>query len=249
VRRRSLGATDRLDQVDRGTLAVVIPAWNAERYLGEAIESVLGQTVPVDSIVVVDDGSTDATAAVARRYPSVRLIQQAHAGAGAARNRGVVATDEALLAFLDADDVWVPHKLACQLPRLEEPGVGAVFGLLKNFLSPDVADVLGGMEFERRALRGFSASALVLPRVEWEQVGPFATGESLTDWVDWYLRLVESDNEVAVVGEIVVHRRIHGGNQTMRDPQARVAYARLVKDALDRRRRYATEQPVGQWRR
>jgi glycosyltransferase involved in cell wall biosynthesis len=226
----------------------VIPAWNAERYLGEAIESVLDQSAPVDSIVVVDDGSTDATAAVARRYPSVRLVQQAHSGAGAARNQGVTATDEELLAFLDADDVWVPHKLERQLPRLEEPGVGAVFGRLENFLSPDVADVFGGMEFERRALRGFSPSTLVVPRVEWEQVGPFATGEPLTDWIDWYLRLIERDTEIAVVDDVVAHRRIHGGNQSMRDPQARVAYPRLVKDALDRRRRNATEQPVGQWR-
>lgn len=220
----------------RRSLAVVIPAWNAERYLGEAIESVLGQTVPVDTILVVDDGSTDATAAVARRYPAVRLVQQVNAGAGAARNRGVAATDEALLAFLDADDVWLPHKLEQQLPLLDEPGVGAVFGLVQNFLSPDVADALADLEFERRPLRGFVPSALVLARAEWEQVGPFATGVPLTDWVDWYLRLVERDARVAVVDEVVARRRVHGKNQTMLDPDARVAYVRSVKAALDRRR-------------
>ena len=225
----------------------MIPAWNAERYLGEAIESVLGQTVPVDSIVVVDDGSTDTTVAVARRYPSVRVIQQAHAGAGAARNRGVTDTTEARLAFLDADDIWAPRKLEHQLPRLEEPGVDVVFGLVQNFLSPDMADELDRIDFERRPLRGFSPSALVVSRVAWEHVGPFATGEPLTDWVDWYLRLQERDIGVAVVGEVVVHRRVHGGNETMRDPLARTAYVRLVKHALDRRRRQATQPPVGSW--
>ncbi len=141
-----------MERTARRSLAVVIPAWNAERYLAEAIESVLGQTVPVDTILVVDDGSTDDTAAVARRYPEVRLVQQANAGAGAARNRGVAATDEALLAFLDADDVWLPHKLERQLPHVEERGFGAVFGLVQNFVSPDVADALADLEFERRPL-------------------------------------------------------------------------------------------------
>ncbi len=215
---------------------MVIPAWNAERYLGEAIQSALAQTVPPDTVVVVDDGSTDGTAAVARSYPGVRLVQQPHAGAGAARNRGVAATDEALLAFLDADDVWLPHKLEQQLPHLDDPRVAAVFGLVQNFLSPDMADELADLEFERRALRGFAASALVLPRSEWEQVGPFATGAPLTDWVDWFLRLRERDAGVVVVDQIVARRRVHGANATMRDPEERVAYVRSVKAALDRRR-------------
>ena len=220
----------------RRAVAVVIPAWNVERYIGEAIESVLAQTAPADSIVVVDDGSTDSTAEIAGRYPTVRLLRQEHAGAGAARNRGAAATDEALLAFLDADDVWLPDKLEQQLPRLEEPGVGAVFGLVQNFLSPDVADVLGAMEFERRALPGYLASAAVVRRADWEQVGPFVT-EPVIDWAEWYLRLVERQTAIAVVDKVVARRRVHGGNQTMQPSQDRAAYVRIVKAALDRRHR------------
>ena len=111
-----------------------------------------------------------------------------------------------------------------------------MFGRVQNFLSPDAADVLGDMEFERRALAGYAPSALVLPRVEWEHVGPFATEGALTDWVDWYLRLVERDARIVVVDHVVARRRIHGANQTMRDPADRVAYVRSIKAALDRRR-------------
>jgi glycosyltransferase involved in cell wall biosynthesis len=227
-------------------LAVVIPAWNAARYLSEAIESVLAQTRCVSSIVVVDDGSHDGTADVARRYPQVRLIRQRHAGAGAARNRGVAACDEPILAFLDADDVWLPDKLEHQVGRLDEPGVDAVFGLVENFVSPDRAEALGPIDVERAPLAGPVPSALVVSRAAWARVGPFATDGPLTDWVDWYLRLVDGGAGIAVVDRVVVRRRVHGDNQTMREAHARQAYVHLVKASLDRRRgRGALERPVG----
>jgi glycosyltransferase involved in cell wall biosynthesis len=229
--------------VHTASLAVVIPAWNAERYLGEAIESVLAQDVRPRTIVVVDDGSTDGTADVARRYPGVRLVRQEHAGAGAARNTGLARCDEDVVAFLDADDVWLPAKLTLQLARLAEPGVDAVFGRVENFVSPDREAALAAVAFERRALSGFVPSALVTTRAVCEQVGPFATGEALTDWVDWYLRLVDGGAGIAVVDEVVVRRRVHGDNQTMREAGARTAYVRLVKASLDRRRAQVAHSP------
>lgn len=101
-------------------VSVVISAYNAAAYLGEAIESVLAQTRPADEIVVVDDGSTDATATVARGYANrgVRLVQQPNQGAGASRNRGIRETSGELLAFLDGDDLWLPQKLERQLAYL-----------------------------------------------------------------------------------------------------------------------------------
>jgi glycosyltransferase involved in cell wall biosynthesis len=231
--------------VQASSLAVVIPAWNAERYLGEALASVRAQTLRPRTVVVVDDGSTDGTAAVAARHPEVRLVRQANAGAGVARDRGLAACDEPLVAFLDADDVWAPEKLARQVPQLDRPGVDAVFARVENFLSPDRAAALAGVAFERGALAGFVPSALVTTRAVCEQVGPFASGGALTDWVDWYLRLVDGGARVEVVDEVLVRRRIHGENQTMREAGARQAYVRMVKASLDRRRRRAVdEEPV-----
>jgi GT2 family glycosyltransferase len=217
-------------------MAVVIPAWNCERYLGEAIESVLGQSVPVDKIVVVDDGSTDGTAAVASRYPAVRLIQQDHSGAGAARNHGVSECDEPLLAFLDADDVWLAHKVECQLECFQSPGVDAAFGLVENFLDPEAADGLIDLRFESRALPGYLPSTMVVTRAEFERVGPFATGAPLTDWVDWYLRLREGGARITAIDRIVTRRRVHGENTTLREAGELRTYVRLVKASMDRRR-------------
>ncbi|MGQ9606919.1 MAG: glycosyltransferase family 2 protein [Thermogutta sp.] len=101
---------------DRPTVSVVIPVWNAARYLPETLRSVLRQTRPPEEIVVVDDGSTDASAAVAEGFgPTVRVLRQENRGESAARNRGIEAARGEWIAFLDADDLWHPDKLARQL--------------------------------------------------------------------------------------------------------------------------------------
>jgi len=101
-------------------IAVVIPAYNAGRYVARAIDSVLAQTRPADQIIVVDDGSTDNTAeAVAAYRHEVRYIRQRNAGASAARNAGIEAAEREWIAFLDADDEWLPEKLQVQSEHLQ----------------------------------------------------------------------------------------------------------------------------------
>lgn len=100
-------------------ISVVIPAFNAESYLGRAINSVLAQQQPPEEIIVVDDGSTDGTAEVARSFGNrILFIRQANAGASVARNRGIEAASGEWIAFLDADDEWLPHKLRRQTEHL-----------------------------------------------------------------------------------------------------------------------------------
>jgi len=96
----------------------VIPVYNGERFLGNALDSALGQSRPPDEIIVVDDGSTDATAAVAARYGG-RIAYHRHENAGpaVARNRGIKAGCGDLVAILDADDLWHTDKLARQVAR------------------------------------------------------------------------------------------------------------------------------------
>jgi glycosyltransferase involved in cell wall biosynthesis len=100
-------------------ISVIIPAYNAAAWIGRAIDSVLGQTRAAEEVIVVDDGSTDATADRVRSYGErVRLIQQANAGVSAARNAGILAARNEWLAFLDADDEWLPDKLKIQTALL-----------------------------------------------------------------------------------------------------------------------------------
>ena len=95
--------------------SIIIPTYNRASYLGAAIDSVLGQMVPGDELIVVDDGSDDDTPAVLRKYGSrIAAIQGGHGGAGRARNLGIERARNDLVAFLDSDDRWFPHKLRIQ---------------------------------------------------------------------------------------------------------------------------------------
>jgi glycosyltransferase involved in cell wall biosynthesis len=116
-------------------ISVIIPVYNGAAFLEEAVESIRRQKVPVGEIVVVDDGSTDESVAIASRLGSdIRILSQANAGPAAARNRGIEMARHDVIAFLDADDLWPDDKLELQLPLLlEDPSVDMVLGLLEYF--------------------------------------------------------------------------------------------------------------------
>ncbi len=117
-------------------VAVVIPTYNRSDVLPEAVESVLGQSCPADEIVVVDDGSSDDTAAVMAPYVrgGVRYVRRPNGGNYAARNTGVALTRASLVAFLDDDDVWHPDKLERFVAFMgRQPAVSAVFSDVEKF--------------------------------------------------------------------------------------------------------------------
>lgn len=107
-------------------ITVVIPAYNAEYYLREAVESVNAQSLSVLETIVVDDGSTDGTATIAAKL-GTRVIRQDRAGISAARNAAMRAAKGEWIAFLDADDTWMPEKIAQQWQVTEHyPQIGII---------------------------------------------------------------------------------------------------------------------------
>ena len=110
-------------------ISIIIPCYNHAGYLGRAIESALLQTYQYREVIVVDDGSPEAAADVAARYPGVICLHQSHQGLAAARNTGIDASKGELLVFLDADDRLLPKALESGLECLRaHPGCGFVFG-------------------------------------------------------------------------------------------------------------------------
>jgi glycosyltransferase involved in cell wall biosynthesis len=185
----------------RPSVSVIVPTYDYARYLPRALDSVRAQSEPPFEIVVVDDGSTDETPAVLRRYADqVRVLRQPHRGPAAARNAGVAAARGDLVAFLDADDEWHRDKLARQVTLfMERPSVGAV-GCANQVIERDGA-VLRTRYFpnpshdpterlRQVALRerwvGSSCSGAVLPRRVLEDVGGFDERlDAAEDWDLW----------------------------------------------------------------
>ena len=110
-------------------VSAVIPAYNCAEYVSEAVQSVLDQDYPAKEVVVVNDGSTDGTLAVLRSFgAAIRIVDQKNSGPPVARNNGLLAARGDYIAFLDADDVWLPGKLSAQVAHMEaNPDVGTVF--------------------------------------------------------------------------------------------------------------------------
>jgi len=130
---------------DQPLISVVIPAYNAESWIHDAVNSVYDQTYSHWELIIVDDGSTDRTRAtcerlLARQKHKTRLVTQINSGVSASRNRGVSSASGEMIAFLDADDVWTPDKLSYQVDwLLSNPSVGAV-GCHFNIVSQDLTE-------------------------------------------------------------------------------------------------------------
>jgi glycosyltransferase involved in cell wall biosynthesis len=99
-------------------VSVIIPTFNREELIERAVLSVINQTYGSVEIIVVDDGSTDKTRAILRKYPEVKVIQQANQGVSKARNNGIINSKGEYIALLDSDDEWVPTKLEKQISYL-----------------------------------------------------------------------------------------------------------------------------------
>lgn len=205
------------------SVSVIIPTYNHAAFLAESLGSVFGQKLRPHEIVVVDDGSTDDTGEVLRVYEGrIRALRQSRRGVAAARNAGAAVASGALLAFLDADDAWLPEKLEQQVARLGTDseiglvhcGVAEVDGqgrLLRTRLDGMEGWVSREMLLFRRGVILGGGSAAVVPRAVFERVGGFDEGLSTSaDW-DLYYRIARR-YRVGFVPELLVRYRIHGGN-------------------------------------
>jgi glycosyltransferase involved in cell wall biosynthesis len=215
------------------SIATIIPAYNCERYLAEAIESVLAQNYRPLEIIVIDDGSTDDTAKIAKRFePAIQYCFQANGGIGSARNRGIGLAHSDFIAFLDADDLWPEGKLEHQMLAFHDNReIEAVFGLVQQFEQSS-----GGTTDVGALMTGQLASSMLIRRESFDRVGPFRTDIKLGEFVDWYMRASEKGLRSRMLAEVVLRRRIHDSNIGLRHRDSSSDYVRLLKNALDRRR-------------
>lgn len=222
----------------RPAVSVIIPVHNAERYLADCLASVHAQACGYAiEVIVVDDGSVDASAAIARSSPGVVCLSQPQRGPGAARNAGIAAAQGEYIAFLDADDLWPPGKLDLQLRALQRlPAAALVCGDCRQF---DANGAWPRTEFEAGRLGAaawgtdqcvpdayarllaenfITTGSVVARRTALQDVGGFAEDLRLVEDLELWLRIARR-HPIAWCGEICLLRRRHGAN-TSRDAES-----------------------------
>jgi glycosyltransferase involved in cell wall biosynthesis len=225
-------------------VSVIIPAYNVDAFIADAFASVAAQTRSVQEIIVIDDGSTDGTAAWLREMipndARLRVLRSDRLGPSGARNVGLEAATQSFIAFLDADDAWPHYKIERQMDR---------------FAAPDRPDVVSGLirrfhTFEKGALVPASSSqeliahanlgACLFRRKVFDSIGLFEEGLLHCEDVDLMFRLRESGFRLAIMREVMLYYRIRPGSltqSTTNEIQKELDALRALRLSIMRRRR------------
>jgi glycosyltransferase involved in cell wall biosynthesis len=234
------------DPALRSLVSVVIPCYRQAHFLPEAIESVLAQSYGQVEIVVVDDGSSDNVAAVARRFPGVRYVRQDNEGLSGARNTGLRETNGDCIVFLDADDVLLPDALAIGVQALvDHPECAFVFGHTQSFSDDGSPPTPYTPTFDGDYYESFLGGrcvtahhAVMYRRAAFEEVGVFDRTLDAAEDFDLYCRIAR-DYAVHCHGAIVAGYRRHGSSMSA-DPGGQLS---AVLHVQRRQRRYIWKQP------
>lgn len=220
-------------------ISAIMTVYNGEAYLREALDSILAQTYPSVEVIVVDDGSTDQTADILASYgDKITWQHQPNQGQGAGRNSGLAHATGELVAFLDADDIWVADKLEKQMQLLgKQRKLAMVFGLMKVFVSPELSEQRKQeLKGDGDVLRGYSSGTILVWKDALLKAGLFPTHVRVGEFIDWYTRAKHAGLTEAMLEEIVMLRRLHNHNTGVLHKDQRRDYLRVLKDSLDRKR-------------
>lgn len=232
--------------MEKPLISCIVPVFNGERYLAEALDSILAQTYRPIEVIVVDDGSTDGTADLVARYGErVRYVRQTNRGAPTARNLGLAMATGAFVAFLDSDDLWHPEKLARQMARFEaRPELDLCVSHLQRFWISQLETEKRSFEDHRYAevLPGYVTVTLLARRALFDSVGHFDTARRVGDPMDWFLRAAERGAVMELLPDLLVYTRMHENNLSVEvgtrrmTPDMQDAILHVIKASLDRRR-------------
>lgn len=245
-----------ISALDLAPVSVVIPAYNSEEFIGEAISSALAQTLRVSEIIVVDDGSSDQTAEVAARL-GASVIRQEHRGISVARNAGIRAAKHDWIAFLDADDIWEPKKIEYQWAAIRRhPDAGLVSCHLSQWLQGSAvpaSDVTGvadndvPMVYIPEAQGAFlidrmtyNSPTMLIRRELLLSVGLFDEQVRYVEGVECYLRVI-ARCPIILVELPLARQRLHERNTSADSVEMRLSWINLV----DRLRAEPEKYPPG----
>jgi glycosyltransferase involved in cell wall biosynthesis len=222
-------------------ISCIIPTYNGERYLREAVDSILAQDYRPLEIIVADDGSTDGSFAIASSYGErVRYVEQPNQGPAAARNLGLTVARGEFVAFLDQDDRWHPEKLNRQIARFDaRPGLDVSITHMRLFW--DDAVRVEEESFRQAGgkveIPGYITGTILARRGLFERVGGFDSALRHGDAMGWFLRAREQGAQVELLPDVLLYHRIHQSNLSRREiTVSRDEFLGILKASLDRKR-------------
>jgi glycosyltransferase involved in cell wall biosynthesis len=218
-------------------VSVIMPAYNGERFIVEALDSIRRQQHRALEIIVVDDGSTDGTAEILAGAADVNCIRQDNRGAASARNRGIEIATGDVIAFLDADDLWTARKFPRQLEcLLADPSADVVRGRTQRIV--EVRDGAHAPRWEPagEAWDALSLGSSIVRRTAFARVGPFDPKLARNEDVDWFIRAKEIGLRMIVHDDVVQLYRRHEHNITNDSSTNKSYFLKALKNSIDRRR-------------
>jgi glycosyltransferase involved in cell wall biosynthesis len=219
-------------------VSVVIPAYNCERFIAEAVESVRRQEYEPNEIIIIDDGSTDGTSSCVKGLGGdIRYVYQANKGPAAARNRGITMSRGEVIAFLDADDYWPANKLKIQIERMNKnPEIEVVLGRIKCTGLLTEEDRKIRFESADNTMISICLGSGVFRKSVFEKVGLF--DESLRHYEDhdWFLRAREKGISMIILRDITLYYRRNEYSMSRRKNRNDPTMIQILKKSLDRRR-------------
>ena len=218
--------------MDKSLISVIIPVKNGTNYLGEALESLRRQELNLE-IIVVDDGSTDATAELAREAGCVVLRHPVSRGQVAGKNTGLSAAKGDFILFLDHDDKVRDGALRTMLEALQAaPEASAVQAMVKDFRSPEIPD-LPGILVRPEPFYGLFTGAILIRREVFDKIGPFSENVHTGEIIEWFSRLEAQGMQVKKLDLISTDRRIHQTNFGRTDRTEEMKnYAAVLRERL-----------------
>lgn len=218
--------------MNRPLVSGLMPAWNAEAFISEAIESALAQDYEPFELIVVDDGSEDRTGEVARSYEGVRVVRQRHAGRATACNTGIAAAKGEFVTAFDADDYWPANRITLQAEHLiQNPEVGCVLGRQEWINPPPWL----GRDAVYGDLDGIPIGSAMFRREVLKRLGGFNASFMHSEDMDLLVRVREQGIRMEILPQVIWYRRFHGDQMTQNAPTV-PPLLRSLREKLERER-------------
>ena len=198
-------------------VSVIIAVYNQEKYLGEAIVSVLADDYPNKEILVIDDGSDDETGVIARGFKQVKYYRKNHTGVAATRNLGILKNNGEFITYLDSDDIWVSGRVQkCLHYFADNPDLDYVLGLQQNFLEPGIAKPETMLqEWIDNPTEASNNGVIMVKKSYYKKVGLYDESLDKTEDTDWIFRAKDQNLNYMRVPVHCLMRRIHGANLSL----------------------------------